>query len=122
MTSVFDPSKLNRRVRIERPIPDTSLDGAGSGTWELVKVVWAEVQDMLPSRGERLAEGINVAARPARVRIRYRDDVRSDMRMVLLWKGVPERIMQIVSGPATLGSRDGLELMVEDYRPAGNPA
>ncbi|KTF70699.1 phage head closure protein [Sphingomonas sp. HT-1] len=122
MTSVFDPSKLNRRVRIERPVPDTSLDGAGSGTWELVKEVWAEVQDVLPSRGERLAEGINVAARPARVRIRYRDDVRSDMRLVLLRKGVPERIMQIVSGPATLGNRDGLELMVEDYRPAGNPA
>lgn len=122
MTGVFNPSKLNRRVRIERPVPDTSLEGAGSGTWVLVKEVWAEVQDALPSRGERLADGINVAARPARVRIRFRDDVASNMRLVLLRKGVPERVMQIVSGPAVLGNRDGLEMMVEDYRPAGNPA
>ncbi|WP_084581783.1 head-tail adaptor protein [Sphingomonas azotifigens] len=122
MTGVFDPSKLNRRVRIERPVPDTSLDGAGSGTWALVKEVWAEVQDNLPSRGEKLADGINVAARPARVRIRFRDDVASNMRIVLLRKKVPERVMQIIAGPAVLGNRDGLEMVVEDYRPAGNPA
>jgi head-tail adaptor len=122
MADVFDPSKLSRRVRIEQPVADTSLDGAGSGTWALVKEVWAEVQDTLPSRSERLADGINVAARPARVRIRFRDDVTSAMRIVLLRKKVPERIMQIVSGPAVLGNRDGLEMMAEDYRPAGNPA
>jgi head-tail adaptor len=122
MAGVFDPSKLNRRVRIERPVPDTSLDGAGSGAWALVKEVWAEVQDQLPSRGERMSDGVNVAARPARVRIRYRDDVSSEMRLVQLRKGVPERILQIVSGPAVLGNRDGLEMMAEDYRPTGNPA
>ncbi|WP_245653604.1 head-tail adaptor protein [Sphingomonas pituitosa] len=120
--SVFDPSKLKSRVRIERPVADTSLDGAGSGTWALVKEVWAEVQDKLPSRGEKLADGINAAARPARVRIRFRDDVASNMRLVVLRKKVPVRIMQIISGPAELGTREGLEFMVEDYRPAGNPA
>ncbi|SFK44534.1 phage head-tail adaptor, putative, SPP1 family [Sphingomonas sp. NFR04] len=122
MADVFDPSKLNRRVRIERPVADTSLDGAGSGTWALVKEVWAEVQDTLPSRSEKLADGINVTARPARVRIRYRDDVASNMRLVLLRKKVPVRTMQIVSGPAELGTREGLEMMVEEYRPAGNLA
>ncbi len=122
MAAVFDPSKLNRRVRIERPVADDSLDGAGSGNWVLVKEVWAEVQDALPSRGEKLADGINVAARPARVRIRFRDDVASNMRLVLLRKKVPERIMQIVSGPATLGNRDGLEMMAEEQQPTGNLA
>jgi head-tail adaptor len=122
MAGVFNSSKLNRRVRIERPVPDTSLDGAGSGTWALVKEVWAEVQDQLPSRGERMSDGINIAARPARVRMRYRDDVSSEMRLVQLRKGVPERILQIISGPAVLGNRDGLEMLAEDYRPAGNPA
>ncbi len=125
--AIIQPGRLNRRIQIERPVPDTSLDGAGSGTWAAVgSPVWAEVQDQLPSRGERLADGINVAARPARVRMRYRGDVTSDMRLVLLRKVdaayVAERIMQIVSGPATLGNREGLEMMAEDYRPAGNPA
>lgn len=110
-------SRMNRRVRIERPIADTSLDGAGSGTWEPIGEVWAEVQDALPSRGERLAGGINVAARPARVRMRFRTDIDSSMRLVM-----GDRVMQIVAGPAELGFREAIELMVEDYHPSGNPA
>jgi len=108
---------LNRRLRIERPVADESFTGAGSGTWEPIADVWANVQDMLPSRGERLADGINVAARPARVRLRYRTDVTPDMRFVM-----GNRVMQIISGPAELGHREGLEFMVEDYSTAGNPA
>jgi SPP1 family predicted phage head-tail adaptor len=109
--------KLDRRVRIERPVADDTLDGAGAGTWSLVAEVWAEVQDSLPSRGERLANGINISARPARVRIRFRDDVTPDMRIVM-----GGRVMQIVTAPAELGRREGLEFMVEEYRPAGNGA
>lgn len=122
----LDPGKLDRRVRIERPLPDDKFDGAGSGTWEPVATVWANVQDALPSRAERLGEGINITARPARVRIRFRTDVTPDMRFLLIRKSGPnvivDRIMQIVSGPAELGRRETLEFMVEDYRPAGNPA
>lgn len=113
----LDPGTLDRRIRIERPVADESFDGAGSGTWEPVATVWANVQDALPSRGERLADGINVAARPARVRMRFREDVTPDMRFVM-----GSRIMQIISGPAELGRREALEFMVEEYRPAGNPA
>lgn len=108
---------LDRRVRIERPVADDALDGAGSGSWELVGEVWAQVQDALPSRAERIGEGISVAERPARVRMRWRGDVTADMRFVM-----DGRVMQIVAGPAELGRRDGLEFMVVDYRPAGNPA
>jgi head-tail adaptor len=115
--SGLSPGTLDRFIRIERPVADSTLDGAGSGTWDLVAEVWANVQDMLPSRGERLADGINVAARPARVRMYWRDDVTADMRFVL-----DSRVMQIVSGPAELGRREGLEFMVEDYSPAGNAA
>ncbi len=113
----LDPGKLDRRIRIERPVADAAMDGAGSGKWKLVATCWANVQDVLPSSGESLAGSINMAARPARVRIRYREDITSDMRIVM-----GGRIMQIVSGPAELGRRDGVELMVEEYRPAGNPA
>ncbi|WP_137898346.1 head-tail adaptor protein [Sphingomonas sp. 2SG] len=108
---------LDRRIRIERPVADTTLEGAGSGTWEPVAEVWASVQDALPSRGERLAEGINVAARPARVRMRFRTDVTAAMRFVM-----GARVMQIIAGPAEIGWKDGLEFMVEDYSSAGNGA
>lgn len=123
--------QLNRRIRIERPKADDSIDGAGSGTWEKVIDVWANVQDALPSRGERLADGMNASARPSRVRIRYRTGITADMRFLIgrMVKGDDgvkvwhtDRTVQIVSGPAELGRRDQLEFMVEEYRPAGNGA
>jgi head-tail adaptor len=113
----LDPGTLDRRIRIERPIADNGFDGAGSGAWEPVVTVWASVKDALPSRGDKLAEGINMSARPARVRMRFREDITPDMRFIF-----GSRIMQIVSGPAELGRREALEFMVEEYRPAGNPA
>lgn len=122
-------SRLRDRVRIERPVADDSFGGAGSGSWALVDDVAAEVVDALPSRAERLSSGVNVAARPARVRMRYRTDVTPAMRLVM---GATEadgvvdytsaRIMQIVAGPAMLGRREGTEFMVEDYSSAGNSA
>lgn len=108
---------LNRLIRIERPVADTSFDGAGSGTWELVTLVWANVQDALPSRAERLADGLNIASRPARVRMRYRTDITPDMRIL-----TGDRVMQIVAGPAEMGNREGIEVMAEDYSSAGNSA
>lgn len=109
---------------------DGSFDGAGSGGWALVAPVFANVQDVLPSRGEKIASGINLSARPARVQIRYRVGITSDMRFVL---GATindddevdysaARIMQIVSGPAEIGRRERLEFMAETYSPSGNPA
>ncbi|HEX7856095.1 MAG TPA: head-tail adaptor protein [Sphingobium sp.] len=123
---------FDRRIRIERPVADDASDGAGSGTWELVADVPASVVDALPSRGERLADGINIATRPARVRMRYRSGISSAMRVLVgrlianeeggdpIWQ--TDRIMQIVTPPAELGRREGLEFMAEDYQPAGNPA
>ena len=104
-------------IRIERPVADDSFDGAGSGSWELVDEVWAGVVDMLPSRGEKLAEGINVATRPARVRMRIRDDITGNMRFVM-----GNRIMQIIAGPAVIRQRSGVEFMVEEYSSAGSGA
>lgn len=106
--------KLNKRITIQRPTPHGSFTGAGRETWVDVATVWAEVQDRLPSRGEGMANGFNVASRPARVRMRYRSDITADMRIVL-----GDRIMQIISAPAELGRHDGLELMVMDYSSAG---
>ena len=120
---------LDKRIRIERPIVDTAIDGAGSGGWELVATVWAQIRDELPSKGERLQSGINLAERPARVRMRWRAGITPAMRIVHGAKVAGDaidytaaRIMQIVSSPAELGRRDGLELMVVDYSVPGNAA
>lgn len=120
-------NERDQHIAIERPASDNALDGAGSGDWAEVGKEWVGILDKLPSRAEKLIDGVNIAARPARVRMRYRGDVTPDMRFVLLrWDGsawVPaDRVMQIVAGPAVLGRRDGLEFMVEDYTSAGNPA
>lgn len=112
----LDPGTLDKRLQVERPQADKEFDGAGSGEWVRVHKVWANVTDMLPSRGERLADGINVASRPARVRMYRRIDITPNMRFV--FKG---RIMQIIAGPADLLD-DGMEFMVEEYSPAGNGA
>lgn len=105
------------RITIERPLRDDSLDGAGSGTWLLVEEnVPASVED-IPSRGERTAEGFTASMRPARVRMRYREDVTSEMRFVM-----GARVMQIAAGPAEVGRRDQVEFMVEEYSPAGSRA
>ena len=117
---------LRDRIRIERPVADDSFAGAGSGTWQQVAEAWAEVQDVLPSRGERVASGINMATRPARVRMSHRTDITPDMRFLLLRRRagewIVERVMQIIAGPATIRQPYGVEFMVEDYSTAGNPA
>lgn len=124
---MVDVGKYRHRIRIEEPVADGSLDGAGSGTWELVVgPIWARIEDMRPSRGERLADGINVTARPAKVLMRWRTGITSAMRICVLKKVgddyVIDRILQIVAGPAEIGNRDELEFMCEEYSPAGNRA
>lgn len=109
--------RYNRQITFERHVRPAGRGNAGQETWQPVATVWAEVQDALPSRAERLSEGMTMAARPARIRMRYRDDITSDMRIIY-----GNRVMQITAGPAELGRREGLELMAEDYSTAGGGA
>ncbi len=111
--TVLTAGELDRRVRIERPVAAKGIRGAGSGSWELVATVYAGIRDLLPGNGEQ--DGITT--KRARVRMRYRADVTSNMRIV-----VGTRILQIKSDPAEIGRRAGIEMMTEEYRPAGNPA
>lgn len=109
--------ELDRTIIFQRPIADTSFDGGGSGTWEDVAAVRASVLDVLPSRAEAIVQVVDIASRPARIRTRYRSDITPDMRILF-----GARVMQIVSGPAEIGRREGLELMATDYSTAGNAA
>lgn len=115
----IDPGEFDTPAEIQQPSPDTSLDGAGSGSWATVDgEVWIGIREALPSRGEKLASGINMQSRPARIRMRWRDDITADMRFVVEGRGP----LNIIAGPAMLGRRQWMEFMVEEYLPAGNGA
>lgn len=111
----MDPGKLDRRVtilaRVETREPTY---GTKQASWEPFAEVWAEVQDVLPSRADRLAEDIVITSRPARIRMRWRDDVTQANRLE-----IDGRPMRIIAGPAMLGRRDGLELMAEQLSTEG---
>lgn len=115
----MDIGKLDRRIRIEQR--STSVDpnyGTPVDTWTTFATLWANVQEVLPSRSERLADGINIAERPARVRTRYVSGITSAMRVVYLDRS--SRVMKIIAQPVELGRKDGLEFMVADFTSSGN--
>lgn len=106
---------LDRRIKIQsRSVTQDPVYGTSVETWADFATVWANVQDMLPSRGEKIAEGVAVARRPCRIRIRYRSDVTSDMRIK-----IGERVLRIVTMPAELGRREGLEFIAEELTTGG---
>lgn len=99
----------------------TGTQDAGTGAWSYEwediagePTEWAEVQDILPSRAEDVADNIDLARRPCRVRMLYRDDITGEMRITF-----DGRTLQIVSGPAELGRRDGLEMVCEEMSTQG---
>ena len=108
-------SKLSVRIRIERKSVTHALQyGTEAVTWAPFACVWAEVKDILPSRAERMAEQIQIARHPARIRIRYLAGITPDMRVI-----IAGRIHQIIAGPSMLGRREAIELMVEELSSEG---
>lgn len=106
--------QLTQRIRFERLDDATNPDfGDSTQQWVPVATVWAQVQDVLPSRAETVQQNVEITSRPARIRIRWRPDLTSAMRIVVL--GQYPRTMQIVSGPAELGRRQWLEFMTEEF-------
>lgn len=112
---MIDAGQLKHRVTIqERVGTQDPAYGTWTYSWEALATVWAEVQDVLPSRGEKIADGISISSRPCRVRMRYRDDVDSTMR--LSFEG---RTLSIIAGPAELGFREGVEFVAEELSTQG---
>lgn len=75
---------------------------------------YAEIQDALPSRSESVTQGLVVARNQTRLRMRWRDDVDSAMRVTI--HEDTDRIMQIVGGPAQVGGRKQMiEMVLERY-------
>jgi head-tail adaptor len=109
---------FEQRQTTQDPVYGTTIEG----DWTEYCQAWAEVQDMLPSRSENVDETISIARRPARLRIDYLDGVgiTSSMRVRIEADELfPERIMQIISGPAHKRDSDELEFVVEQMSTQG---
>ena len=100
-----------------RTASQDSTYGTQSYSWSTLGTEWADVQDMLPSRAEQMADGVNIQRRPCRVRMLYRSDMDSTMR--LQFDG---RTVRIVGGPSEMGRREGLEMVCEDLSTEGDEA
>lgn len=105
---------LDRRVRIEqKSVARDANFGSESITWVTLATVWARVDEAAKASGaESVTQSTRTLTRTATVMVRYRSDLTSDMRIVLLDRG--NRLLQIMSMAET-GRREGLELVCEDY-------
>lgn len=115
---MISAGELNRRARFERPT--TTKDAttlAPVTTWTSIGTFAVSAMDTPPSRSEAVRNGLQQARQQTTLRMRWRNDITADMRVVLLGDG--EQVMQIVGGPAMIGRRDALELVLERYSTAG---
>ena len=109
----MNPGPLDRRVAIEYPVTTQDDYGAPVQGWSLLAVVYANVQDVMPSRAESVQQGLAIARNQTRVRFRYRSDVTSAMRITI--RGATDRVLAIIGGPAELGRHEYTEVMCEAY-------
>lgn len=106
---------LDRRITIQqRSTTQDATYGTEVVTWTTLATVWAEIQDVMPSRDESLLnDALEVSKRRTRIRIRWRNDVDSSMRVLVTYPKA--RTLQIIGGPADIGGRRNyMELMCEE--------
>lgn len=123
------PVRLNRQITIEKKVTTTdAATGRPKVAWEplsyepgsppVAERYWAELLDDMPSRTEALEAGLNIARNRTRLRMRWRDDIDSTMRVVV-W-GDSYTTYQIVGGPAEIGGRKRyIEMLLEKHSTQG---
>jgi head-tail adaptor len=108
----------NCRGRIEYPVAgQDGTYGSSAPTWALLGVRWMHLQDVLPSRAEKVTEGLEVSQNQTRCRMNYCTDVTSGMRIIV--NRPTPTTYQIISGPAILGDKQGIECMLEKVSTVG---
>jgi SPP1 family predicted phage head-tail adaptor len=113
----------DRKVTIEQPVrTQDSTNGSISTTWTpVLSRVWAEFEWLLPNRNEIVTHQVKLDRDQARLRLRWRDDIDSTMRVTL--HGKSDRVFQIVGGPSEIpaeGRQRRIELYLESYTSAGD--
>lgn len=106
---------LDRRITFEvRKETQGGAYNRKSVAWSKYASVWAEVRDILPSRAESVDNNVSMQRRPCRIRLYWRADITSEMRI-----DYGGRKLRIVSGPVELGRREYLEILAEEYSTEG---
>ncbi len=115
----------NCQISVERKsITQDANDGTDIIAWvPLVAIAgspviaerwWAEVQDTMPSRSEAVKNGLAMARGQTRIRLRYRNDIDSSMRITVHRDS--DVVYQIIGGPAQIGGRKSrIEILCEYY-------
>lgn len=111
---------LDRRITIEAKgvMKEHEYGSEVPGWLPVASRIPASARDALPTvrRMERIEQGLESASQMTRIRIRYRSGITPDMRILLHGKtGEPDRMLKIISGPAEVGRREGLEFMTESW-------
>lgn len=114
--------RLDRQVTIEqRSTTQDAVYGTDVVTWEPLSEIgsplvaekfWAEVVDVTPGRQETAIEGLALSRNLTRIRIRYRSDIDSSMRVKLHGDG-DDVVLQIIGGPSEIGRKHLTELLCE---------
>lgn len=109
--------QLDRYITISRPVAvDDPIYGMQPGGWAVFATprIPAQVLDDLPSKSESTDGAVRIAARPARVRIRYLRGITSDMKVTLHdgENASGDIDFQIAGGPAEIGRREWTEFTV----------
>lgn len=82
-------------------------------TWRRLCDVHCEITDLLPSRSESVINGnLAVNKLQSRIRMRYRSNVDTTMRLVIKRGGV-EYMYQLIAGPAEIGNGKYIEFVAE---------
>ncbi len=106
---------LNRQVTIlERVVTKDTVYGTDNISWNPVKKVYAQITEMLPSRDEDIVDSISMATRVAKVMIRWRTGLTQQHRI-----DIDGEQWRIVAGPAMVGLRIGLEMVVQHLSTEG---
>lgn len=116
--------RMDKRITVERKsATQDATYGTEVVTWvplvyaagspSVAQKFWAEVTDVMPSRSESVKQGLDLARNQTRIRLRYRSDIDSSMRVTV--HGATDVVFQIVGGPAEIGRKEMTELVCERY-------
>lgn len=112
---VMPQFRMDEKITVESKSVTRDPDyGSEVIAWSVVASrIWANVQDVLPSRSESVKQGIRVGVQQTRIRIRNNSAITGEMRVTLHGRG--DRVMQIISGPARLDDGAHMEFVAESY-------
>jgi len=110
--------KLDHFVRVEQyATVQDPVFGSETKTWSTYVETWANIEDVTSGNQEHTKSDLRQLTRPCRIRMRYFAGIEPAMRVVVLDRD--NRLLQIVTKPAELGRKDGIEFMAEEYVTGG---